>query len=374
MTFNDRSFALAQLGYLPVIAITALIMPGAGMTTLMLSMAGSWIVTALCYQATSERNSVGWWALLTMQTALGSAAVVIIHLHNSISPIALAANISLTGIAVIASASLACRVLAPEGLTKRAIHNRALIVTASTLPFISAAVTATAYPALYAGIALTGYGMTALQSPGLDRKSDFRLWGAFIAGIALIALADLRFCAVTAIGIFWMLPWKKGRAYMRGAWLTAIVAVTWIAGNIIDSSAGEMPAPNPISTEWLLALPAEIIQLYLAPLPWEGASSATVITWYATGALIIYFGIRGWRHSSGTVRRLSACAAMLWLATACFFGSNCWQQALALLPWMIPGATASMDTIRADRHRFAIYLTLYSLALCAGLTIAYTYR
>lgn len=138
MTFNDRSFALAQLGYLPVIAITALILPGAGMTTLMLSMAGSWIVTALCYQATSGRNSVGWWTLLAMQTILGATAAIMLHRQPEASPIAFAANITLTGIAVIATASLSCRIAGSEGIRPTAVHNRALIATAATLPFISA--------------------------------------------------------------------------------------------------------------------------------------------------------------------------------------------------------------------------------------------
>lgn len=91
-------------------------------------------------------------------------------------------------------------------------------------------------------MALTGYGMTSLYTPGRDRNADLRLWGAFIAGVALIAMADLRFCAATAIGISCMLPWhNRRRAYKRGAWLTAIVAAAWIAGNLVDSSAGEIP-------------------------------------------------------------------------------------------------------------------------------------
>lgn len=158
------------------------------MTTLMLSMAGSWIVTALCYQATSGRNSVGWWTLLAMQTILGATAAIMLHRQPEASPIAFAANITLTGIAVIATASLSCRIAGSEGIRPTAVHNRALIATAATLPFISAAVTTTAYPALYAGMALTGYGMTSLYTPGRDRNADLRLWGAFIAGVALIAM------------------------------------------------------------------------------------------------------------------------------------------------------------------------------------------
>lgn len=172
-----------------------------------------------------------------------------------------------------------------------------------------------------------------------------------------------------------MLPWhNRRRAYKRGAWLTAIVAAAWIAGNLVDSSAGEIPEHAHLSAAWLIALPAEIIKLYLEPLPWENAESATVVTWYATGALIIYFAIRRWRHSPSAVQRMSACAAMLWIATACFFGGDCWRQALAFLPWMIPGATEAMTSAGTARRRFAIYLVSYTAALAMALAIAYTYR
>ncbi|MDE6489725.1 MAG: hypothetical protein K2L49_01030 [Muribaculaceae bacterium] len=374
MTFNDRSFALAQLGYLPVITAVALVLPGAGMMPLLLAMTGSWIITVLCYQASSKRNSVGWWTLLIMQTVLASASAAACHRNPEHSIVALAVNTTLTGIAVIATASLADRLLADFGSHSPAIHNRAMIITAATLPFISAAATATPYPALYAGMALTGYGMTSLQRQTDDRKTSARLWGAFAAGITLIAIADLRFCAATAIGISCMLPWKKGSAYMRGAWMTAFVAAAWIAGNIIDPTAGELPTPASLSAMRLLSIPVDIITLYLAPLPWDNAVGATAVTWYATGALIIYFGIKVWRSSSGAVQRLSACGAILWIATACFFGGDCWRQAFAFLPWMIPGAVAAIGAISADKRHFRKYAVLYAIGVAIALAFIYYHR
>ena len=83
MSLNDRSFAYAQLGYLLIVALTLILLPGASFFPTLIAMAGVWIVTALCYQATAARNSAGWWTLLIAATALAVGVIANIHFFTA---------------------------------------------------------------------------------------------------------------------------------------------------------------------------------------------------------------------------------------------------------------------------------------------------
>ncbi len=85
MSFTNRLFIYAQIGYL-VIALCALILfPGADVIPTLISLVGVWLVVAMIYRATSHCNMAGWWTLLIATTILAVGIIANIHYFTELS-------------------------------------------------------------------------------------------------------------------------------------------------------------------------------------------------------------------------------------------------------------------------------------------------
>ena len=79
MTINDRAFAYAQVGYVLVVLLALILMPGAHVITTLIAMVGVWCVVSGVYQAAPWRNREGWWTLLIAATILAVGIIANVH-------------------------------------------------------------------------------------------------------------------------------------------------------------------------------------------------------------------------------------------------------------------------------------------------------
>ena len=79
MTINDRAFGFAQLGFVVVVLIALLLLPGAHVLSTFLSLVGGWIIVSGVYQAAPWRNREGWWTLLIAATVMSVGMIANVH-------------------------------------------------------------------------------------------------------------------------------------------------------------------------------------------------------------------------------------------------------------------------------------------------------
>ena len=79
MTINDRAFGFAQLGYVLVVLLALILLPGAQFFTSLLAMLGVWALVSGVYQAAPWRNREGWWTLLVATTLLAVGVIANVH-------------------------------------------------------------------------------------------------------------------------------------------------------------------------------------------------------------------------------------------------------------------------------------------------------
>ena len=289
MSFNDRSFAYAQLGYLLTVTVSLLILPGASFWPTLMAMLGIWIAVALCYQSTAARNSAGWWTLLTATTLLAVGAIANIHFfttahgattadpvllnvdaranfdsalfllgqgesaHASCSlgyPMFIAGLWRITGITVVTpivanmlmilltiiiSGTIATRVLSREQCqhSPQWLQTCAMIMTASICYLLNTGTIMIKDAGICLSMATAGLGLTSLCVPSATTKTSLRMWGAFAAGIIGVAIFRLNYLIFLFIATLIITPWRHGDWSMmrRAAIMIGTIAAVWLLSN-----------------------------------------------------------------------------------------------------------------------------------------------
>jgi len=289
MSFNDRSFAYAQLGYILTVTITLLVLPGASFWPTLIALCGVWIAVALCNQATAARNSAGWWTLLTATTLLAIGAIANIHFFTTAQgattsdpvllntdaranfdsamfllgqgkaahapcamgyPLFIAGIWRITGITVvapivanmlmvlltiIASGTIATRVLSREQCRRQPqwLQACAMIMTASICYLLNTGTIMIKDAGICLSMALAGLGLTSLRIQSATYKTSLRIWGAFAVGTAGVAIFRLNYLLLLFIAVLIITPWRheNWNAMRRAAVMIGVIAISWLLTN-----------------------------------------------------------------------------------------------------------------------------------------------
>lgn len=291
MSVNDRSFAFAQLCYLLIVAGALIALPGASFIPTILAMAGVWIVVALCYQATSARNSAGWWALLAATAVLAVGVIANVHFFtaaqgattanpvlNNIDaranfdsamhilghgapahaprslgyPLFIAAIWRITGITIVSPlivnmlmtllTAIACGTISTKVLPEDSRQNSfqwiqscAIIMTLAICYLMTTGTVLLKDAGVCFAMAMSAIALTALTAPPECRKVSWRLWGAFAVGIISLGVFRLQYLMFIFIAAIVMTPWRDRpwRAMQRCAVMIGAIALIWVCYNYI---------------------------------------------------------------------------------------------------------------------------------------------
>lgn len=289
MSFNDRSFAYAQIAYIFAVAIELLIFPGASFWPTLIAMGGVWIAAALCYQATAARNSAGWWALLAVTTLLSAGAIANIHFFTTAQgattsnpvlfnvdaranfdtalsilglgepahaprsigyPMLIAGIWRITGITVVApivlnmlmilltiivSGTIAVRATA-SGKARHSqqwIQTCAMIMTASICYMLNTGTILLKDAGICLSMAMAALGLTSLIIPPATPAATARLRGALAIGIIGTAIFRLNYIFMILVATIVITPWARNdrRTLIRSAIVIGATALTWVIFN-----------------------------------------------------------------------------------------------------------------------------------------------
>ena len=232
------------------------------------------------------------------------------------------------------------------------------------------------------GMALAGLGLVRLDS-GERGTATWLCMATAIAIMSVYRANTLNFLALGAL-IFAVrrrhaLPFVAvaviaicARAAMTSAltWIPATydsgmsrmyIAASGGGGGGGDGMVDSLLAAYPALPVWqrLLMLPATAAMQFLIPFPWDWASDRlfgpTVplahcqYTWYAAGALLLYWGAALARRSPAPMVRLGIWAGACYLITAYLFAGRISRYALPLLPLVMP--MVAYTAIMARRRR-----------------------
>lgn len=289
MSLNDRSFAYAQLGYLLIVALTLILLPGASFFPTLIAMAGVWIVTALCYQATAARNSAGWWTLLIAATALAVGVIANIHFFTAAQgaettapvlqnidaranfdsaqsslglgdaahsprslgyPLFISAIWHITGITIVAPliinmlmilltaitcGTITVRLLSAENNrhSRQWLQSCAIIMTVAVCYLMTTATILVKDAGICLSMAMTGLGLTIQTVPPATAKSSWRLWSAFAIGIIGVATFRPHYLFIVIPAIIITTPWRhcSGVTFRRFLIMSGATIIVWTANN-----------------------------------------------------------------------------------------------------------------------------------------------
>ncbi|MCM1037005.1 MAG: hypothetical protein NC406_06755 [Bacteroides sp.] len=149
-----------------------------------------------------------------------------------------------------------------------------------------------------------------------------------------------------------------------------------------DGTVDSLLAAYPAMPVWkrLMLLPATVVMQFLIPFPWDWASDRlfgpTVplahcqYTWYAAGALLVYWAAVLARRSPAPMVRLGLWAAACYIITAYLFAGRISRYALPLLPLMMP-MVAYTATVAWRRRSLRVWLAVFALGMTATLLICH---
>lgn len=283
MSFNDRSFGWAQLAYMLLVTVAALIWPGAGFWTTVSSLMGVWIVVSLLYQYTRYRNSAGWWTLLAATTALSIGVIVNVWYFTTASGVTVSdpvlnnydardyfdssmavfsdaeaqpthhrmaiarfiaqiwditgvsifspivVNMTMVLAAVIVSGLISERML--RGVTGRSpqwVTTCAMIMTAGVCYYLNSGTVLLKDAAVAMAMALCVFGLTGIPHPFADRCNRGLAVGCFCVGILLLAMARFQYIWIVVAGIFVLTLFAGGRRWGFPSVLLALCGVAWL--------------------------------------------------------------------------------------------------------------------------------------------------
>lgn len=282
MSFNDRSFGWTQLAYMLLVAIAALIWPGAGFWTTVASLMAVWIVVSLLYQYTRPRNSAGWWTLLAATTVLSIGVIVNVWYFTTASGVTVSdpvlnnydardyfdsslavitgagelpthhrmaiarfiaqiwdvtgisifspivVNMTMVLAAVIISGLISERML--RGVTGRSpqwVTTCAMIMTAGVCYYLNSGTVLLKDAAVALAMALCAFGLTGIPRPFADRCNRGLAAGCFCVGILLMAMARFQYIWIVVVGIVLLLLFTGWRRWGFAAVLLLLCITAW---------------------------------------------------------------------------------------------------------------------------------------------------
>ncbi|MCM1518762.1 MAG: hypothetical protein NC117_08990 [Pseudoflavonifractor sp.] len=310
MSFNDRSFAWAQLAYVALVFTAALVWPGDGLWTTVGSLTGVWIAVSLLYQYTRAHNSAGWWTLLSATTVLAIGVIVNVWyfttasgttvmqpdlanpdardyfysalqtvtpgaaspVHTKLTLYRHFARIwDITGISifplivsnmvmilasVVVSGVVTERLL--RGLTDRSpqwLTTCAMIMTAGVCYYLNSGTVLLKDASVALGMTMCALTITGIPRPFADRTVRALAVGCFTVGILLLAMARFQYIYIVAVGILIMaMATSTRRRLTYTAILISLCAVAWILVRVYVSTE---TAPEDIINDSLVGTYAE---------------------------------------------------------------------------------------------------------------------
>lgn len=283
MSINDRAFGFAQIGYIIVVLLALLLLPGADLLFTSLSMAGVWIIVSAIYQSMPWRNREGWWTLLIATTILSLGIITNVHHFTTLSggtaqlptllnpdaaryyndalnsvgnPNGIATDFKnhgygliiswiwgITGVsivpplilnmllmlmAIIMCGGIAWRVL--RGTTSKSgrwIASCAMIMATSVCYFLNSGTLLLKEAGLIFAFSLIGLAMTSLVIPASSQRNTIIFLLMFALGAVILSFLRYNYLLMPIIGIIILVKWQRNTLISGGIMaLTAIVC--WI--------------------------------------------------------------------------------------------------------------------------------------------------
>lgn len=282
MSFNDRSFAWAQLAYILLVFIAALIWPGDGLWTTAGTLVGVWIAVSLLYQYTRAHNSAGWWTLLSATAVLSIGVIINVwyfttasggtvmepvlnnpdasdYFYTSLATVTPGAEVpdhhrqalyrhfariwDITGISifplivsnmvmvlasVVISGVISERLL--RGCTGRStqwLSTCAMIMTAGVCYYLNSGTVLLKDASVALGMTLCALGLTGIPRPFSDRCLRALAVGCFTIGTLLLAVARFQYIYIVAGGIV-IFAILTHRRLLYPAILLGVCAAVWM--------------------------------------------------------------------------------------------------------------------------------------------------
>ncbi len=287
MILTNRTFLIAQCGYLLLVLMALLLMPGASVVPTLLAMVGVWIVVSIVYNSTPWKNNVGWWTLLVVLTILSIGIVANVHYYTVCSggttqlPIlhnpdafkfyydalytvghsaGVAADVknhgygmliswlwSITGVTIVAPivlnmlfvligivmcGGIAYRVL--RGQTPRNdcwIATCAMLMASSVCYFLNSGTLLLKEAGLIFSFSLIAYVIVSISEQKVHNLRIIKLLVLFFVGAVLLTILRFNFLIMVVVGIVMMTRWKK-RNIVLSCILLALCVCCWLGESL----------------------------------------------------------------------------------------------------------------------------------------------
>lgn len=283
MTINDRVFGFAQLGYLVVVLLSLLMLPGADILTTLPAMGGVWLFVSAIYQAAPWRSRQGWWTLLVVTTILAVGIIANVHYftvkagattevplllnfdsaryyNDALYTIGHTAGIAsdaknhgyglliswlwrVTGVTIVAPmivnmlamllsivlcGGVAWRVL--RGKTEysgRWIATCAMIMSASVCYFLNSGTLLLKEALLIFAFSMIGFSITILVEPPTSRRRYIKMLLIFIGGAVILSFLRYNFLLMPVIGAVILVKWQR-RQLITALIMVSVCVICWI--------------------------------------------------------------------------------------------------------------------------------------------------
>lgn len=297
MSFNDRAFTFAQIGYILIVLLALFIFPGADISLTLLAMVGVWCITSIIYRHTPWHNHVGMWTLLIASTILAVGVIVNVHYftihsggstqlpilqnpdsfkfhydalysagHSSgipadtknhgygmliswlwnitgitiVAPMVL--NMLFVLISIILSGGITCKIL--QGKTQRSpkwCASCAIIMTSSVCYYLNSGTLLLKEAGLIFTFTLVTYCIISFRELPMSKLRLAKLLGIFILGIILLTILRFNFLIMVIIGILMMTKWQQKNIILNCV-LIAICICCWLGeSSFIYTNYSRMP-------------------------------------------------------------------------------------------------------------------------------------
>ena len=283
MTINDRAFGYAQLGYVLVVLLALILLPGAQIITTLLAMLGVWALVSGIYQAAPWRNREGWWTLLVATTLLAVGVIANVHyftinagattelpllqnpdslrfyndaLYTMGHDLGVAADMKnhgygmliamlwhITGITIVAPlvinmtaillsivlcGGIAWRMLRGETThSGRWIASCAMIMSASVCYFLNSGTLLLKESLLIFAFAMIAYSMTSLVKMPTSRRRKVKMLLMFLVGAIILSMLRYNFLFMPIVGAVILVKWQREHLFM-GAMMIVICVLSWV--------------------------------------------------------------------------------------------------------------------------------------------------
>lgn len=296
MTINDRAFGFAQLGFVVVVLIALLLLPGAHVLSTFLSLVGVWIIVSGVYQAAPWRNREGWWTLLIAATVMSVGMIANVHyftvhsgattelplLNNPdshrfyydalltmgydqgvtvdiknhgygflisqlwhITGVTIVAPMVLNVLAMLLSillcGGIAWRMLRGETTKSgRWIASCAMIMSASVCYFLNSGTLLLKEAFLILAFSLIGFSISSLVKMPTSRRRCVKMILMFTLGVVILSFLRFNFLIMPIIGVLILMRWQKKHLAMSVI-MVSICVVAWVVtAHICYQSQSEM--------------------------------------------------------------------------------------------------------------------------------------